>query len=184
MTMDRIEALKAISETLSDELVVCNIGIPSKELYSVKDRPENFYMLGSMGMASSIGLGLALSQPRPVVVFDGDGAILMNMGSLATIAYYRPKNYKLIIFDNAAYGSTGSQTTLAEKVEIADIVKGCGLKCIVITTEDELKNALPEQLKVQEPLIFIVKISKNNAKLPPIDISPEEIKKRFMEIIY
>ena len=59
MTMDRIEALKVISEILSDELVVCNIGIPSKELYSVKDRPENFYMLGSMGLASSIGLGLA-----------------------------------------------------------------------------------------------------------------------------
>ena len=119
-----------------------------------------------------------------MLVFDGDGAILMNMGSLATIAYYRPKNYKLIIFDNAAYGSTGSQTTLAEKVEIAEIVKGCGLKCFVITTEDELKDVLPEQLKAQEPLVFIVKISKNNAKLPPIDISPEEIKNRFMEIIY
>jgi sulfopyruvate decarboxylase subunit beta len=173
--MDRIDALKVISELLSDELVVCNIGIPSKELYSVKDRPENFYMLGSMG--------LALSQPRPVVVFDGDGAILMNMGSLATIAYYRPNNYKLIIFDNAAYGSTGSQTTLAEKVDVAEIVKGCGLNCFVLTTEDEIKNVLTEQLKVQEPLVFIVKISKNNAKLPPIDKTPEEIKNRFMEII-
>ncbi len=184
MVMDRIDALKAISEILTDELVVCNIGIPSKELYSVKDRAENFYMLGSMGLASSIGLGLALSQPRNVVVFDGDGAILMNMGSLATIAYYRPKNYKLIIFDNAAYGSTGSQTTLAEKVELAEIVKGCGLKCFVITTGEELRETLQMQLGVQEPLVFIVKISKKNAKLPPIDIAPEEIKNRFMEIIY
>jgi sulfopyruvate decarboxylase subunit beta len=183
MTMNRIDALKAISDILSDELVVCNIGIPSKELYSVRDRPENFYMLGSMGMASSIGLGLALSQPRTVVVFDGDGAILMNMGSLATISYYRPENYKLIIFDNAAYGSTGSQTTLAEKVEIADIVKGCGLRCEVLSTEDELINILPDQLIVQEPLVFIVKISKINAKLPPIDKTPEEIKNRFMNII-
>lgn len=183
MPMDRIDAIKAISELLTDELVVCNIGIPSKELYSVKDRAENFYMLGSMGLVSSIGLGLALAQPRTVVVFDGDGAILMNLGSLATIAYYRPKNYKLIIFDNAAYGSTGSQTTIAEKVEIAEIVKGCGLKCFLITTEDGLQEILQEQLGVQEPLVFIVKISKNNAKLPPIDLSPEEIKNRFMESI-
>lgn len=183
MSMDRIEAFRAISEILTDELVVCNIGIPSKELYSVKDRPQNFYMLGSMGLASSIGLGLALAQPRTVVAFDGDGAILMNLGSLATIAYYRPKNYKLIIFDNAAYGSTGSQTTIAEKVEIADIVNGCGLKTVIIETQDELQAQLKSELADEGPVVIIVKVSKNNAKLPPIDLSPEEIKNRFMATI-
>ena len=183
MYMDRIEAFRAISEILTDELVVCNIGIPSKELYAVKDRPENFYMLGSMGLASSIGVGLALSQPRTVVVFDGDGAILMNLGSLATIAYYRPRNLKLIIFDNAAYGSTGSQTTIAEKVEVANISKGCGLKTYVVETREDLQPTLQVQLRIEETVVIVVKISKENAKVPEIDLEPEEIKVRFMEVI-
>ncbi|MBS7288417.1 MAG: sulfopyruvate decarboxylase subunit beta, partial [Candidatus Freyarchaeota archaeon] len=79
--MKRIEAIRCVVEELDGELVVCNIGYPSRELYSVRDRDENFYMLGSMGLASSIGLGLALSTRKRVVVFDGDGSLLMNLGS-------------------------------------------------------------------------------------------------------
>ena len=77
--MDRIDAIKKISSELTNELVVCNIGFPSRELYDVKDSATNFYMLGSMGLASSIGLGLAMSNNRKVIVFDGDGSILMNL---------------------------------------------------------------------------------------------------------
>ena len=76
----RIEAIKKISDELTDQLVICNIGYPSRELYHVKDSPTHFYMLGSMGMASSIGLGLAMVQKRKVIVFDGDGSLTYEPG--------------------------------------------------------------------------------------------------------
>ena len=116
--MQRIEAIKTIAESLEDELVICNIGFPSRELYSVKDSNTHFYMLGSMGMASSIGLGLALSSKRKVVVFDGDGSILMNMGTLVTIFSQNPPNMILVVLDNQCYGSTGSQCTYTTKVDL------------------------------------------------------------------
>ena len=81
-------------------LIVSNLGFPSRELYDVSDSPRNFYMLGSMGLASSIGLGLAMSQKNKVYVIDGDGSVLMNLGSLVTIAHHAPDNYCLIIIDN------------------------------------------------------------------------------------
>ena len=89
--MERIDIIKKISEELTNELVVCNIGFPSRELHHVKDSSTHFYMLGSMGLASSIGLGLAMSSNRKVVVFDGDGSVLMNFGSLVTIFNQNPE---------------------------------------------------------------------------------------------
>jgi len=92
--MKRIEAIALAAEAAQDQdaLLVCNIGFPSRELFSIKDRPENFYMLGSMGQASSIGLGLALAgSKRRVMVLDGDGSVLMNLGTLATIAHHAPR---------------------------------------------------------------------------------------------
>jgi len=80
--MKRIDILNEVSKC--DGLIVCNIGFPSRELYFLNDRPENFYMLGSMGLASSIGLGLAMSREEMVFVVDGDGSILMNLGTLST----------------------------------------------------------------------------------------------------
>ena len=78
--MARREAIRDIMRDIEDELIVCNIGFPSRELYDIKDRNENFYMIGSMGLASSIGLGLALARPdKDIVVIDGDGSLLMNM---------------------------------------------------------------------------------------------------------
>ena len=88
--MERIKALEQIAKQLKDELVICNIGFPSRELYHVKDSLRHFYMLGSMGMASSIGLGLAIAQEQKVIVFDGDGSLMMNLGSLIT--YMQPKS--------------------------------------------------------------------------------------------
>ena len=98
--MKRIDAISKITQELDDELVICNIGFPSRELYHVKDSKTHFYMLGSMGMASSIGLGLAMSVDRKVVVFDGDGSVLMNMGSLVTTYNQKPEN---LILDADSY---------------------------------------------------------------------------------
>ena len=93
-----------------------NLGWPSKELYAVKHQPSNFYMLGSMGMVTPIGLGIALSSSKDVIVIDGDGSLLMNPGTLATAASLAPKNLTILAIDNGAYGSTGNQPTLASIV--------------------------------------------------------------------
>ena len=103
--MARYDAIRNIMKDVEDELVVCNIGLASRELYEIDDRSKNFYMMGSMGLASSIGLGLALAKPnRHVVVIDGDGSLLMNMGSMATVFGQNPDNLTWIVIDNGAYG--------------------------------------------------------------------------------
>ena len=109
--MIRSDILKELVPTLRDELVVCNIGLPSQELHMLDDQPTNFYMLGTMGLASSIGLGLALCQKANVITIDGDGSILTNLGTLPTIANNPAPNFTLLIIDNGSYGSTGDQPT-------------------------------------------------------------------------
>ena len=127
--MARYEAIEDIMKNIDDELIVCNIGFPSRELYEIDDRDENFYMIGSMGLASSIGLGLALARPdKKIVVIDGDGSLLMNMGSLVTIYAANPSNLTWIVIDNGAYGSTGNQDTYAQLIDLVEIAKSVGFK--------------------------------------------------------
>ena len=176
--MKRITAIKRIAEQLEDELVICNIGFPSRELYAVKDSVNHFYMLGSMGMASSIGLGLAMAQKRKVVAMDGDGSLLMNLGSLVTIFNQDPKNFILIILDNECYGSTGSQCTYATTVDLSRIAEAVGFRNIYSLKEN---IDLKEILKVDGPVFVHVKVEAGNADVPVIDMEPEEIKERFIE---
>ena len=102
--MIRYEVLKTLLPVISDELVVCNIGSPSQELHALDDRATNFYMLGTMGLASSIGFGLALVQDKPVISIDGDGSVLTNLATLSTIANNPRDNFILLIIDNGSYG--------------------------------------------------------------------------------
>jgi sulfopyruvate decarboxylase subunit beta len=176
--MERIKAIKRITEQLDDELVICNIGFPSRELYAVKDSVNHFYMLGSMGMASSIGLGLAMAQKRKVVALDGDGSILMNLGSLVTIYNQNPHNFVLIILDNECYGSTGSQCTYASTVDLSRIAEAVGFKKIYSLRDD---IDLKEVLKTDGPVFVHIKVEAGNADVPVIDMEPEEIKERFMD---
>ncbi len=174
--MERIEAIKRITEQLEDELVICNIGFPSRELYAVKDSPTNFYMLGSM--ASSVGLGLALVQKRKVVALDGDGSLLMNLGSLVTIYNQDPGNFILVVLDNECYGSTGSQCTYASTVDLSRVAEAVGFKNIFSFREDiDFKQVL----NIEGPVFVHIKVEAGNADVPVIDMEPEEIKERFME---
>ncbi len=179
--MKRMDAISEIAEkaTASNALLVGNIGIPCKELHQTCDIPNNFYMLGSMGLASSIGLGLALSLPeRKVMAIDGDGSVLMNMGSLATIAWQAPDNYLLVIIDNGAYGSTGNQpTATSQGADLARVAEGAGnLKVYDTDTKEGLRKILQET----DNGIIIVRTLPGNAGVPNIKMSPEEIIKRFM----
>jgi sulfopyruvate decarboxylase subunit beta len=177
--MHRIDALKIIVQFRGDGLIVCNIGDPSRELYSVRDASNQFYMLGSMGMASSIGLGIALARPdKRVLALDGDGAVLMNLGTLATIADQRPGNYLLAIIDNGIYGSTGGQPTCAARLaDLASIARGAGVRDVrVVRTEVDLESAL----KSMGSGVLVVKVDKVGMDGPIIEISSRQIADRFM----
>ena len=177
--MRRMEAIALAAEAAQaqDALLISNIGFPSRELCAAKDRPENFYMLGSMGLASSIGLGLALGLPaRKVIVLDGDGSVLMNLGTLATIAHYAPENYVLVILDNCCYGSTGSQPTCTHLgTDLSAIALAAGVR--VVKKVDELGDL---QLALTGQGVVVAKVDPGNADVPIINLAPEEIIERFM----
>jgi len=178
--MKRIEAISLAAEAAAAQkaLLISNIGFPSRELFSVRDRPENFYMLGSMGLASSIGLGLALARPeRRGMVLDGDGSVLMNLGTLATIAHYAPENYQLVILDNCCYGSTGSQPTCTHLgTDLSVLAKAAGVKKVSLV---ERAGTLTPALQSHDTVI-VVKVEEGNAPVPIIGLSPEEIIDRFI----
>lgn len=179
--MKRIDAISMIASKAEEKnsLIVCNIGFPSRELHNLKDRAGNFYMLGSMGLSSSIGLGLSLSVPeRHVIAIDGDGSVLMNMGSLATIAHRGPENYLLVVIDNGTYGSTGDQPTATSLgTDLAAVAKGAGIQ-EVHTADNE--NELEHILKKVNRGVLVVRVDAGNASVPVICLSPEEIIERFM----
>ena len=178
--MARREAIEDIMKCIDDELIICNIGFPSRELYDIEDREENFYMIGSMGLASSIGLGLALSRPdKDVVVIDGDGSLLMNMGSLVTIFANNPKNLTWIVIDNGAYGSTGNQDTYAQVIDLCEIAKSVGFKNSFNFEDIDLA----EIIKSDDASFIVYNTEAGNSKAPIIDLTPIEIKDRFMNAI-
>ena len=150
--MNRFELLNLLQNTIQDELVICNIGLPSQELYKINDRPNYFYMLGSMGLASSIGLGLSLAVDKKIISIDGDGSVLMNMNTLATIGNRAPANYTLLIIDNGSYGSTGDQKTFTnERTSLKDVAIGSGcqnvIECSGEETNENLQKALADTNK-------------------------------------
>ncbi len=178
--MARYEAIYEIMEYIDEELVICNIGFPSRELYEINDRSKNFYMIGSMGLASSIGLGLALAKPyEDVVVIDGDGSLLMNMGSLVTVFANNPSNLTWIVIDNGAYGSTGNQDTYAQVVDLVDIARGVGFKNSYYSDDVNLK----EFIKSDDASFIVYRTEAGNSDAPIIDLDPITIKERFMKSI-
>ena len=127
--MIRKEAIELCLDEIKKQPIIAAIGFISRDLFNAKDRNTNFYMIGSMGLASSIGLGVALKTPKKkIFVFDGDGNILMNLGSLTTIGSLKPKNLIHMVFDNSVHESTGSQPTNTNFVSIEKIAKACNYK--------------------------------------------------------
>ena len=177
--MTRIEVIGAAAER--EGLLLCNLGLPSRELYSLGDKPSYFYMLGSMGMASSIGLGLALAQKKRVYAIDGDGSLLMNLGSLATIARHAPPNYCLIVIDNKCYSSTGNQPThTANKTDLAAIALAAG--CAQVKTVDNLKDLQNCLNSYQDQLLTVIaQTDASNADVGQVPLLPRIIAKRFIQ---
>lgn len=179
--MIRSEVLKSLVPVISDQLVVCNIGLPSQELHLLDDQPSNFYMLGTMGLASSIGLGLALAQAQKVIAIDGDGSVLTNFGTLPTIANNAVDNFILLIIDNGSYGSTGDQPTYAgKKTSLAAVATACGCDHVVECQAEEAAATVQAALDADEMTIIVCKCESGNIKVPVIDKDPVVIRERFM----
>jgi thiamine pyrophosphate-dependent acetolactate synthase large subunit-like protein len=128
--MNKLEAIKALMSVVGkDDLVVCCNGMIGRELYTVQDRPSNFYMIGSMGLGLSIGLGLALSRPsRKVIVLDGDGNVLMGMSALASAGSERPANLLHVVLDNQTHASTGGQRTISGDIKLESVASAVGYR--------------------------------------------------------
>jgi sulfopyruvate decarboxylase subunit beta len=178
----RFEIIRGVKDALEGKVVVANIGVPCKELYHTFHQPSNFYMLGSMGMATPIGLGIALVSQKEVVVIDGDGSILMNPGTLATTAQLNPMNLTILAIDNGVHGSTGNQPTAAGKTaNLGMIARGMGIENTLSTTEPE--DAIEAMQSGRGPRFIHIIAKPGNAKVPNIPLTAKEIKESVMEFL-
>jgi sulfopyruvate decarboxylase subunit beta len=179
--MIRSEVLKSLLPVISDEFVVCNIGLPSQELHMMDDQPTNFYMLGTMGLSSSIGLGVALAQNQKVISIDGDGSVLTNFGTLPTIANNVADNFILLIIDNGSYGSTGDQPTYAgKKTSLSAVATACGCENVVECQAEDAAETLKAALASNKMTIIVCKCESGNIPVPVITMDPVFIRDRFM----
>lgn len=182
--MIRSEVIKSLVPVLADQLVVCNIGLPSQELHLLDDRDTNFYMLGTMGLSSSIGLGVALAQDKTVISIDGDGSVLTNLGTLPTIANNVADNYILLIIDNGSYGSTGDQPTYAgKKTSLAAVSTACGCENVIECQAEDAPATLQKAIDSKKMTVIVCKCESGNIKVPVITMDPVVIRDRFMKAI-
>ena len=182
--MIRKDAVETVCNYVKDDVIVSANGFISRDLYSILEKNTNFYMIGSMGLASSIGLGIALKKPKKrIFVFDGDGNILMNLGSLVTIGSLQPKNLVHIVFDNKIHESTGGQPTQSNKINISKIAKITNYTIFSVKTKKSLESVLKKIQKSKGPILIHALITKSKERSSRIDITPEKIKIRFMKAI-
>jgi phosphonopyruvate decarboxylase len=180
-TMSRLSALGIALKAVGDDPVVHANGYICRESFSVADRPQSFYMIGSMGLAPAIALGLALARPdRRPVVFDGDGNLLMNLGILAMIGGRRTPNLLHLVFDNEVYGSTGNQASPSREVRLDRLAAGAGYRtAAAVATPGELEAALHAVRTAEGPHFVLIKVTRDEAEAPRIPYSPTAIRDRF-----
>ena len=184
-SINRLEATRYLVNRTPQALIVAGPGNAKFDLAGTGDRPQNFYIWNCLGLASSIGLGLALAQPKKhVIVLDGDGGTLMNPGALVTIARLAPLNLLHIVWDNGQYQLTGGQPTATATVtDLAAIGRGAGLQHVAtVTTTTEFGAGLDTWLTEPGPWLVVAKVEASPAPArPPKD--PVWIKLRFMETV-
>jgi thiamine pyrophosphate-dependent acetolactate synthase large subunit-like protein len=183
--MNRLDATARLVRELTDEPVIVSLGHPAYDLFASADRPENFYTWGSMGVTSSIALGLALARPdRRVLAIDGDGSLLMNLGTLATIASYAPPNLVVVVMDNRCYGTTGGQATATARVaDLEAAARALGIRATAtVTTAELLASVFAQTVCVPGPWVIVAKVDESSPRVkPPLDCV--FIKQRFMAAI-
>ncbi len=183
--INRLDGSKYLVAKLSNELVVGGLGNPASDLAAAEDRDLNFYMWNAMGSAASFGLGLAMARPeRKVIVMDGDGGLLMNLGTLATEAVRFPENFIHIVWDNRMYHLTGKQpTATAYRTDLAKVAEGAGFESVFrCETLDGFKQAVDASLSTPGPH-FIHALNDDEGPQGHFPRSPTFIRHRFMEAL-
>jgi sulfopyruvate decarboxylase subunit beta len=159
--MTRLAALKNVYDRLADRIVVTIMGAVAAELQSIGHRPNFFYPQHAMGLASSMGLGIALTRPdRQVIVLDGDGSVLMNLGGLTTLARYRPANLVHVVFDNESLLSVGGfPTATSTGSDIAAMAAAAGVpRTATVRTVDDFSHAFDEALAARQLTTIVAKV--------------------------
>jgi phosphonopyruvate decarboxylase len=177
---------KVIAHTpLDSTVVLASTGFCGRELYAIDDRPNQLYMVGSMGCVTPFALGLALARPDlHVVALDGDGAALMRMGAFATIGAYGPSNLTHVLLDNGAHDSTGGQATVSSQVSFAGVAAACGYASAVESDDANVIDALFEAAPLDGPRFARLIIRRGTPDgLPRPTITPPDVKTRLMRHI-
>ncbi len=182
-TGTRIDAIRVITDSIgADDILISQIGFPSKELYNTRDRDLNFYMLGALGSATEVGIGLAEEiTNRHVYVIDGDGSFFFNPNQLLDIATFNPENLTIICLDNGSWGSTGSQPTLSSKgINLSAMIRSLGVTSSIMTDEvDQFASALKDKLRFVHYMIR----AGNDKVGGEIPLKALDIKTRFMQTV-
>jgi thiamine pyrophosphate-dependent acetolactate synthase large subunit-like protein len=183
MVMNRFDLTsKLVAKLKHEEAVIGGIGNTNFDLWAAGHRPQNFYMLGSMGLAFPIALGVALAQPeRRVFALEGDGSLLMQLGCLTTIAAQAPKNLTLIVMDNGIYQITGAQPTpAATTADIVAVAQGCGLaNASWAADEDDFERLVEQSLSATTPTLIAARID-DKPGTGTTRRDPVQIRERFM----
>jgi len=180
--MKRIDALKRIYKQLDSKLIITNMGAVAAELYSLGHKKNFFYLEHSMGLASSVGLGLALSKPNlKIIVFDGDGSVLMNLGTFSTMARYNPKNLTHVIFDNESLLSVGGfPTATSTGTNLKDIAISSGIKNSYETKDiNEFESLFKQTTKMDNTSVLVSKVEAKGPEKFTMDLGLIENKIDF-----
>jgi thiamine pyrophosphate-dependent acetolactate synthase large subunit-like protein len=183
--LSRADLTRRLVELAGDALLVAGIGNAGFDLHAAGERPGNFYMQGSMGLGVPIGLGLALAQPeRTVVVLEGEGSVLMNLGALATVGREAPENLTLIVWDNEQWQLTGGQpVATASSCDLAAVAAACGLRSVAAPRDEEaFVSEVRRALDAPGPHAIVVKIDSAPA-VSTHHADPIALKLRFMEAV-
>jgi thiamine pyrophosphate-dependent acetolactate synthase large subunit-like protein len=182
--LNRADLTKRLAASLKhEEAVIAGIGNTNFDLYAAGHRPQNFYMLGSMGLAVPIALGVAIAQPsRGVIALEGDGSILMSLGCLSTIAQVKPRNLTIIILDNGIYQITGKQpTTTQSTADVVEIARGCGIaNSLWIRDEAHFDELIDRAFDDGGPILLAAKIDDQPGYSKMVR-DPALIRNRFMK---
>jgi thiamine pyrophosphate-dependent acetolactate synthase large subunit-like protein len=173
---------RLVAKLKKEEAVIGGIGNTNFDLWAAGHRPQNFYMLGSMGLAFPIALGVALAQPnRRVFALEGDGSLLMQLGCLSTIATLKPKNLVMILMDNGIYQITGAQPTpAAAATDLMAVAVGCGLtNSVWAADEEDFERLIDQSLTTTGPMLIGVRID-DKPGTGTTRRDPVQIRERFM----
>lgn len=179
---DQYACTRAVLEATPDAVAVSNLGNASYVLASVADRDRNCYLWGSMGVTTPTGLGLALAVDDPVVVFEGDGSLLMSLGVLSTVGALDPANLTVVVWDNGVYGTTGGQRTHSATTDFVGVAESCGVSATRVGTDEAFADAYREAVESDRAELVVTDAAPVDPDArPPFDFA--HVKRRVRDAL-